>query len=252
VKRFRSLTVFVEPDAVVPLMSAIESLLTQGWSRDKKWEQEFSPAYAQRAFCFICSSIVDRREVALVMSVEGRRLTVDNIVPSKGRLTIDAYNSVLAAFYLKFLHPAAAEAGLIVELSSDERTIEGVFSLRGIELLRRFSACANKSITHPADQHRWFEFLFHAYLQRRSKHECEEGLLARFLRDDGWRDDKVDQLISEYEFAGELLRELDRKEFIAPWVERPSQPTAPPEETPNRELMEVELHGKFVHTKSRS
>lgn len=232
-KRFRDLTVLVDPETVGSLISRIEGRLTDGWLRCRKWERKCQASFVERAFCFVRSSTAEHPDVGLVMSIEDRRLTVDNIVPKDAELSVAQYNAILVEFFLKFLHPAALECGLTVELSSDELTVEEAFGGRAMELLRRFSVCANKSISHPADQRRWLDFVIHAQLHRRSKCDGDESLLAKWLCDDGWRTDKVERLISEYEFAGELLRELERKELLARWAQRPYAPAAPPNKPPD-------------------
>ena len=97
--------------------------------------------------------------IALLIGIEGRRLSVTNIVADWRELCRDEYNSILAEFHLRFLQSAALEAGLPVELTADERSLEEVFGQRVFTLLKRFSRCANKSFTHPADLRRWRELL---------------------------------------------------------------------------------------------
>lgn len=213
VKIFRELTVFGEPDALESVISKTESGLTDGWFRDRESETKFQLLCRERAFCFLCRAKAERPEVALVMSLGGRRLTVTNIVPNGQKLSVGQYNSILAEFYLKFLHPEALEAGLAIELSSDERTIEEAFGSTALELLRKFSRCANKSMTHPADRNRWLDFLIS--LHDHSNRDYALDLLAKWLREDGWSAEKASRLVSECEFALDLLRAVDRNGLSA-------------------------------------
>jgi hypothetical protein len=125
-----------------------------------------------------------------------------------GRLSCAQYNSILIEFYLKFLYPAAAEAGLPIELSPDERSFEREYGREATRLLKQFSICANKTCTHPSDQRRWMNFLIHLH-HRRPNRDYGFALLAKWLSDDGWSRDKTSELISECEFALDLLSAYD-------------------------------------------
>ncbi len=208
-KVFRDLTVYGDPEVLDPLIPAIESRLADGWSRDRESEQRLGGGGGQsRFFLFARSASAERPAVALAMCAEGRRLSVTNVMPGDpGRLSCAQYNSVLVEFYLKFLQPAAAEAGLPIELSPDERSLESEYGWQGVKLLKRFSVLANKSITHPADQRRWMDFLI--YLHHRPNRGYGFGLLAKGLIEDGWSSDKTSELISECEFALDLLSAYD-------------------------------------------
>jgi hypothetical protein len=143
------------------------------------------------------------------MCAEGRRLSVTNVMPADdGWFSCTQYNSILVEFYLNFLHPAASEASLPIELSPDQRSFESEYGWHAVKLLKRFSVLANKSSTHPAaDQRRWMDFLIH--LHHRRPNRDGYGLLAKWLIDDGWSTDKTRELIAEYEFALDLLSTYD-------------------------------------------
>ncbi len=209
-KVFRDLTVYGDPEVLDPLIPAIESRLADGWSRDRESEQRLGGGGGQsRFFLFARSASAERPAVALAMCAEGRRLSVTNVMPGDpGRLSCAQYNSILVEFYLKFLQPATAEAGLPIELSPDERSFEREYGREGTRLLKRFSVLANKSITHPADQRRWMDFLIHLHHHRPNR-DYGFGLLAKWLIEDGWSADKTDRLISECEFARDLLSVYD-------------------------------------------
>ncbi len=213
-KVFRDLTVHGDPEVLGALIPGIESNLADGWCRDRESEQRLPGDRSQRFFLFARRASADRTAVRLAMCAEGRRLSVTNIVPDEvGSLSCAQYNSILVEFYLKFLHPAAAEAGLPIELSPDERSLESEYGWRGVKLLERFSVCANKSCRHPADQRRWMDFLI--YLHHRPNRDHSFGLLARWLIDDGWSRGKTDELISECEFALDLLSAYDAAPGLA-------------------------------------
>jgi hypothetical protein len=208
-KVFRDLTVYGDPEVLDGIIPEIERRLADGWSRDRESEQRLAGAAGQsRFFLFARLASAERPGVALAMCSEGRRLSVTNVVPDEyGRLSCAQYNSILIEFYLKFLHPAALEADLSIQLSPDERSLESEYGWRGVKLLKRFSVVANKSITHPADQRRWMDFVI--YLHHRTNRDYGFGLLASWLIDDGWSRDKTNKLISECEFALDLLGAYD-------------------------------------------
>jgi hypothetical protein len=209
-KVFRDLNVYGDPEALGALIPAIEGRLADGWSRDREGEQRLAGGSGQSQF-FLFSRLASAERPAVVLAVcsEGRRLSVTNVFPEEcGRISCAQYNSILIEFYLKFLHPAATEAGLPVELSPDERSFDREYGRRGVELLKRFSGCANKSITHPSDERRWMDFLIHLH-HHRPTHDYGFGLLAKWLIDDGWSREKTSELIFEAEFALDLLPAYD-------------------------------------------
>ncbi len=209
VKVFREVTVYGDPEVLHALIPGIERRLADGWSRDREFEQRLPGAGGQsRFFLFARRACAERPAVKLAMCAKERRLSVTDIVPDAGSLSRAQYNSILVEFYLRFLHPAAEEAGLPIELSPDERSFEREYGWQATRLLERFSGCANKSSTHPADQRRWMDFLIHLHHHRPDR-DYGFGLLARWLIDDGWSRDKTSELISEAEFALHLLSAYD-------------------------------------------
>jgi len=208
-KVFRDLTVYGDPEALDALIPAIERRLADDWSRDRESEQRLAGAAGQsQFFLFPRSASAKCPEIALAMCRDGRQLSVTNVVPNDfDRLSCAQYNSIVIEFYLKFLHPAATEAGLPIELSPDERSLENEYGWRGVELLKRFSGCANKSCRHPSDQRRWMDLLI--YLHHRPNCDYGFGLLANWLIDDDWSREKTSELISQAEFALDLLSAHD-------------------------------------------
>lgn len=205
----RELTIFGEPDAIDGFIPLIESRLTDGWFRDRESEPRLHLSSRDRAYCFVCRAQADRPELAVVMNLEGCRLSVVNIVPNGGSLSRDLCNLILAEFCLRFIYPVPPETQVTIDLSSDERSLEEVIGWRPTDLLRRFSGCANKAATHPADERRFFDFIIAVY--DRSGCRCDVDLLAKWLVEDGWSAEKARKLIGECEDGLGLLRELDRK-----------------------------------------
>jgi hypothetical protein len=208
-KVFRRLTVYGDPEVFDALIPGIESRLTDGWSRDRESEQRLRGDGGQsRFFLFACRASTSGSAVKLTMCADGRRLSVTNVMlQDYGRLSCAEYNMILVEFYLRFLHTASSEAGLATELSSDERSFEEAFGWTAAQLLKRFSVLANRSSAHPADRRRWMDFLIH--LHRQPDRDYDFGLLAKWLIEDGWSVDETNRLISECEFAQDLLRAYD-------------------------------------------
>jgi hypothetical protein len=208
-KAFREATVYGDPEALDALIAEIERRLADGWSLDKESEQRLPSCGGQRFFLFPCRASAERQAVTLAMCADGRRLSVTNILLKEDRrLSCAEYNSILVEFYLKFLQPAAEAAGLPIELSPDERSFESEYGPEAVRLLKQFSLLANKSITHPADQRRFMEFVIHVH-QHRPKRDYGFGLLRKWLIDDGWSVDKASELIAEAELALDLLSAYD-------------------------------------------
>jgi hypothetical protein len=137
-------------------------------------------------------------------------LYVSNIVPiGAQQLTVDQYNNILREFETRFAKPAAGLLGVRVELSSAEQSLEDWLSPQSAGLLRAFSRGANKSTGsgHPMDRERWLNFLIALH---RSGEDPNIGLIERWLvEEERWRDETTSRLLSEYEFARDLLSRFD-------------------------------------------
>ena len=206
-KVFRDLVVYGDPPVLDSVGTRIEARLADGWYRDR--EREARLWRGQSQFCFVRRSSSEFPAVALLMCAAGRRLNVTNITADRRELSCDEYNAILAEFDLKFLHTAASEAGLAMELSSDERSFEEAFGWAAAKRLKWFSGVANKSSTHPADLRRWMDFLVQLHSQPNRKYDFD--LIATWLIEDGWSVEKTHKLISQCEFARDLLRAYDQK-----------------------------------------
>ena len=238
VRIFRELTIFGEPGTLELLISLIESRLNDGWSRDREGEQRLRLGSKDQYFLFPCGSNAEHPAVVLAMLLEGGTLKVVNIFPQEiGEITKDQYNSVLVGFHLRFLHEAALELGTLVELSSDERTIEEAFHPEVLRRLETFVVTAEglwskPSWSHRCDQDRLFTFLLEANLH---SNKIETGLLRHWLEHDRhWPANKVDQLLAEIEFGADLLAYGDENLFRRMSREVPltSKSPAPTDEIP--------------------
>ena len=94
-------------------------------------------------------------------------------------------------------------------MSADVQSPEDWMSPTSAELLKRFSRNANKSTgsSHPFDRERWHEFIIGLHAERR---EIDTEKLGRWLQDvERWSDEAAIDLIIEYEFGRDLLKQYD-------------------------------------------
>lgn len=148
----------------------------------------------------------------LVLMEERNGYKVVNVVPSKvGRLTISEYNDALNDFLCRVAEPASKEAGFYVGVSERKQGITDWTSKEAARALRTFSLVANMSTgsSHPSDQKRWFSFIIAAHKEEGS---LDGYLLGRWLEEvENWPASSARELVIEYEFAIDLLREYDSK-----------------------------------------
>ncbi len=201
----RKLAIYGDRQTLNSLVSRLEKILCDGWSRDRARER--LPIYPYPQYCFLCGSNSECSPFVLLLGDEGHRLTVSDIAPKNTCLSLDQYNRILVEFFLKFLHPAASDLPLTFDLSSDERSIEEVIGWKAAQLLRRFSSIARGSVAHPADRRRWWEFIVHLHLH--PERDYELSLIERWLMQERWSPDKTSELMDELRLAQDLLRIYD-------------------------------------------
>ena len=146
----------------------------------------------------------------LVLMEERNGYKVVNVVPSEvGQLTISEYNDALNDFLSRVAEPASMEAGFYVGVSKRKQRITDWTSKEAARALRTFSLIANMSTgsSHPSDQKRWFAFIIAAY---KAEGSLDGYLLGRWLEEvENWPASSARELVIEYEFAIDLLREYD-------------------------------------------
>src|SRR5260370_40107650 len=94
---------------------------------------------------------------------------------------------------------------MTASLSDGQVELEHWMSHDTAEMLRRFSAFANKGTgsAHPADRDRWNSFVVAAH--RGGSRMGAEDLRRWLIEGDGWPPEVADQLAVEYEYGRELL-----------------------------------------------
>lgn len=208
---FRDLHITAEPERMAAAADLIERSLPAGWTRDRAAEARVrsAPALKPRpTYCFGCSQ-EGRRPAALVILTQKDPATffVSNVMPlAKHQLAHGEYNAVLEDFYERVIRPhAGAGSGLAASLSGGEVDLEHWMSHSTADLLRRFSACANKGTgsSHPSDRDRWNAFVVAAH---GDGSRMDAADLRRWLVEvDGWPPEVAEQLAVEYEYGRELL-----------------------------------------------
>jgi hypothetical protein len=211
---FRDLSISIEPDRMAAIADLIERSPPPGWSRDRTAEGQArsAPVLKPRpTFCFSCLQ-EGRRPAALVILTEKDPGTfyVSNIVPlTKHQLAHGEYNAILEEFYERAIRPYTAAGGVTAGLSGSHVDLEHWMSHNTAELLRQFSASANRGTgsAHPNDRDRWNAFVISAH---REGSTLDASDLHRWLVEvDGWAPEVADQLAVEYEYGRELLAFAD-------------------------------------------
>lgn len=207
---FRDLYLSIEPDRMAAMADLLEHSPTPGWTRDRVAEGRARSApvlRAQPTFCFSCSP-EGRRPAAMVLLTQKDVGTffVANIIPTaKHQLGHGEYNAILEDFYDRVIQPYIGPAGVRAELTEGEVDLEHWMPHQTAQLLRQFSACANRGTgsSHPVDRDRWNAFVVAAHRDGSTMGAAD---LRRWLLEvDGWAPEVADQLAIEYEYGRELL-----------------------------------------------
>jgi len=209
-KVFRDLYVFADANTMADVVAEMEKTCPVGWSRDKAAEgraQAFLISSGRINYCFACKS-EKRRPAATVtlLQKDPETFYVSNIVPrEQHQLEHDEYNAVLEDFYEKVLKPQAERAKLRHSFSGAEAGLERWMNQRTAELLRSFSAGANRGTgaSHPSDRERWNAFMLSAHW---TDSKLYPSALARWLVEvEEWSPVIAEQLALEYESGRRLL-----------------------------------------------
>ena len=148
--------------------------------------------------------------VGLIFWREGDGYRVSNIVPLEAhQLTHAQYNAALQDFMARIVEPTANTLGLKIKTTAGEQSPEDWMSPDSVGRLKRFSRNANKSTgsSHPFDRERWYAFIIGLHAERR---DIDTEKLARWLGDvEHWSDDAAIDLVIEYEFGRDLLKQYD-------------------------------------------
>ncbi|HEY9873251.1 MAG TPA: hypothetical protein V6D12_07430 [Candidatus Obscuribacterales bacterium] len=207
-KAFRDLKLIGSASEQKRLIDLIEQQFSNGWTRDREREREanLKSQLGLNYIIFTCSETVSRPAAGLCfIPDENGYLYVCEIVPQNiAELGKDSYNAILEEFLTQFIEPVAKGLDIQILTTCGERTINNAMSPEMSQLLKRFSAAANKSSggKHPLDERRFFDFIVQAHNERALLDETE---LSGLLVDDGWSSEHAQKLSSNYRFARDLL-----------------------------------------------
>jgi hypothetical protein len=211
---FRDLYISIDPDRMAATADLIERNPPTGWTRDRAAEERVrsAPALPSRpTFCFSCSEEMQWPAATLILrQKDPATFFVSNIIPSsKHQLAHGEYNAILEDFYERIIRPYTGPGSVTASLSAGQVDLEHWMSHETAELLRKFSACANKGTgsSHPLDRDRWNAFVVAAH---RDGSRMGASDLRRWLSEvDGWAPEVATQLAIEYEYGRELLAFAD-------------------------------------------
>ena len=207
---FRDLYINADAATMAAAVTEMEKMLPAGWARDKAAEartQAF-PSITKRAnYCFACKKEQQRPAAMLILAQKDpSTFYISNIIPiERHQLEHAEYNSVLEDFYERVFKPFAEKSKLPHTVTGAEAGLERWMDEPTAELLRTFSACANKGTgaSHPNDRERWNAFMLSAH---RTGSMLDPSTLARWLVEaEDWSPEIAEQLALEYESGRGLL-----------------------------------------------
>jgi hypothetical protein len=212
---FRNLFIRGEPASLTATVTEVERNLSRCWFRDGETERRLGAVSngAGGSYCFGCFDDGNRPGATVVLTANGPdTLYVSNVIPhSRHRLDYDQYNRVVTEFCDRFVRPAAAKTGVAVDLTDTQADLEQWMSHETAELLRQFSACANKGTgaSHPNDRERWNAFIVSTH---RDGSRMAAADLRRWLSEvEGWAPEVAERLAAEYEYGREILAFADKQ-----------------------------------------
>lgn len=203
--RYQSLRITGTGHSIDTITECLRSRSGAGWARSETREKSINAA--PDLYCFECEPRSGRPGATVWVSTkdDGTVLYDTTIVPTDtDELSIDECNVVLRSFVAEMLEPCVADLGVHVDTSGDTLDLRDHMSKQVEESLRQFSSAANRATgsLHPMDRERWFRFIIAAHNERA---DWQSGDLEGWLRGEGWSEEKVSELASEYEFGRELL-----------------------------------------------
>jgi hypothetical protein len=194
------------------LLSGVESLLRDGWKRDREAEERRGRRGALKPWdrCFSCTAKPGRPAAGFWVHARGPdEWYISDVIPLEPRrLSAEESHKVLAEFEREFLELAAAEVGVETEVVMHRLTLEHDLSAEAVRRLRAFSTSASRTGLQPNDRHRWNAFLVRVH---QDESVFDPALLEEWLQQEGWPEDVRCQLVSEYEAARSLLLAYDEE-----------------------------------------
>ena len=207
---FQDLTLFLGDCSPNEVRDAMADQATAPWRHAPERELPNSQQSSPDFFAFEFDAQDGGPRIGLVFWKEPGQLRVTNVVPLEaGQLTIRQYNHAMQEFNTKIVTPVASRLGLQVVLTKDSETLTDWMSPETAGLLRRFSSLANRSTgsSHPSDRARWMAFLIASHQENSL---VTERLKRWLIEVEKWHPEIAVELVIEYEFGLELLRNFDQ------------------------------------------
>lgn len=148
-----------------------------------------------------CTLCICRRDANLFVVV--------NIVPDKmgDHISKSQYVELLREFDERIACPATEGVGGMTSIDAETETLADHFSSEELRLLKLFCSSSNASDlgSHPSDQEKWMAFLIAVHRNGKNVH-CDT-FRACLRSERCWPEHGIDRLVSEYDFAMQLLRQ---------------------------------------------
>jgi hypothetical protein len=187
-------------------LDAVERALCNGWTRRPDMPCEFGGPY----FIFQRDTPGQPPLRLFILRDDAETLSVLNIVPRKGGLTVDQYKAVLLDFETSVLQKVLHSGfEITLLLCSDEVRIERLMHSAALRQLQRFAVLANKDTgsSHVADRDQWIAFLIAHHRSGRSA--LYPYHLGSWLRDQRFSQDAISNIKHEFDFGLALLKLYD-------------------------------------------
>jgi hypothetical protein len=185
---------------------ALENALCNGWTR-----RPDSPCdLFDRYFIFQRDKPGHPPLRLVIVRDDAETLSIVNIVPREGGLTIAQYKAVLLDFQTSVLEKVLhAGFSITLLLGSDEIRIERLLHPVAFAQLQRFAVLANRNTgsLHLSDRDYWIAFLI-AY-HRGRLHGLTPDILAGWLREQHFSSSAISNLRHEFDFGLAALQFYD-------------------------------------------
>lgn len=210
---FRELYIDADAEKMAAAVAEIENAMPAGWIRDRAAEERTQafPSITKRVtYCFACKKENLRPAAMLILAQKDPgTFYISNIIPSeRHQLEHAEYNRVFEDFYKRVFKPYADKSNLVHNVTEADAGLESWMDEQTADLLRKFSACANKGTgaSHPKDRERWNAFIHAAH---RTNSKLDPSTLARWLvEEEDWPPEFAEQLALEYESGLGLLASI--------------------------------------------
>lgn len=188
--------------------------LPDGWSHDLNRESNLRDDVLSNEDVIVLhrKNIDDIDESLLVLWQSEDVYSITNIIPCNiGELGVSNYNIILDDFVEKVIIPLEKLNILSFKKTTKFKGMDDWFDTSTAVALKLFSRTANKTTgtAHPLDRSRWIDFIIKAH--KSNSAITPDELLYWLTEVENWSFDIANELVVDYEFSCDLLREYDNK-----------------------------------------